>query len=150
MNSADFLDAVRRRHKLTSDYQVGKLTGIKPSRISMYRIGKREFDDATCLAFAEALGKAPLYVIAEIQAERAKKPDIKKVWKALARMTKKAKAAALLIATPLLSGAFAFVGALSAVKAELRHMRRDLNRHETAIDNIHSRINRLLSPHKSS
>ncbi len=98
MNSADFLDAVRRRHKLTSDYQVGKLTGINPSRISMYRVGRREFDDETCLLFAKALDVGPMYVIANIQAERANKPDLRRVWKAIAKMTKKAKAAALLIA----------------------------------------------------
>ncbi len=57
---------------------------------------------------------------------------------------------ALLIATPLLSGAFAFVGAISAVKTELRAIRRDLNRHETQIGSLHSRINRLLSAHKSN
>ena len=97
MNSAQFLDAVKAKHALRSDYQAGKFLGIKQGRISMYRTGRRQFDDATCLLFAKALDLGPLHVIAEIQAERAKEPELERVWKALARMTKKATVAALTI-----------------------------------------------------
>ena len=54
----------------------------------------------------------------------------------------------LLIATPLLSGAFAFVGAISAVKAELRGLRRDVDRINGETDTLHARINRVIEVHR--
>lgn len=45
---------------------------------------------------------------------------------------------------PVLSAAFAAGGAYMAVRVELRAVRRDVDRHETALADVHSRINRLI------
>lgn len=103
MKSADFLDAVRAKHGLTSDYQVHKFLGIAQSRVSMYRTGRREFDDQTCIVIADCLGESSLYVMASIQAERAKCTEVKGVWEYCAKIGKRANGAALLAFSVLLA-----------------------------------------------
>ena len=95
MNSADFLDQIRQQMDLPSDNQVAKLLGMPRERISMYRTGKREFDQDTCVAVAELLGEPPEFVLASIEAERAKSKNLKRVWASIANMAKKGQAAGL-------------------------------------------------------
>lgn len=97
MNSAEFLDRVRAEHGLTSDYQVGKKFQIPLSSISMYRTGKRQFDDAAAIKIAAALDEQPLYVIASVNAVRAKRSEVRDVWDYLAEVGKSIRAASVMV-----------------------------------------------------
>lgn len=103
MTTVEFLDAVKRRHGLTSDYQLAKKLAWTPQRLSGYRIGRRELDDEGCVQIAEALELPPAYVMACVAAARAKDASIKKHWLAAARLLKTGTAAAILVTAGLLS-----------------------------------------------
>ncbi len=104
MDSVEFLDAVRERHSIPSDNKLAALLDINRGHISQYRTRRRKLDPKACHKVARALDVSPDYVMAEIQAERARRAEDRAVWKRLARLAKKAQAAALLIAiTGLLS-----------------------------------------------
>ena len=49
----EFLDAVKARHQLTSDYQLAKFLGVRQSTISNYRVRKSGFDEAMALRVGE-------------------------------------------------------------------------------------------------
>lgn len=109
MKTTDFLDAVKQRHGLATDYQLAKFLRMPPGRVSMYRTGKRELDDASCVQIAEALELPAPYVLACIAEQRAKSADVKRYWRDAAKLLKSGTAAALLVA--------AMVGSQSAPSA---------------------------------
>lgn len=76
----EFLDAVKAKHCLTSDYALSKFLCESNQRISNYRVKRSFLDDSMAVKVAEALEIDPLYVIASVHAERAKKETEKKVW----------------------------------------------------------------------
>lgn len=76
----EFLDAVKAKHGLASDYALSKELGVKPSCISNYRSNRSYLDDLMAVKVAEALEIDPLYVIASANAERSKKDSERKVW----------------------------------------------------------------------
>ncbi len=98
MNSVQFLDAVRARHKIPSDRKLAKFLKMPQARVSAVRTGARKVDPDMAIKVAGALDFSAEYVLAEIQAERARKTRHAVIWKRLARLAKKAQAAALLIA----------------------------------------------------
>jgi transcriptional regulator with XRE-family HTH domain len=77
---SDYLDAVKKRLDLPSDYAAAKALGVTPSAISKYRLGRASFDDLTCLRVAEILGIDEIEVIAAANAQRANDPRIRRVW----------------------------------------------------------------------
>lgn len=96
METVAFLDAVKARHKLATDYKLAKFLRWPPQRISMYRARKRALDDEACVQIAAALDVPPAYVMACIAAARAKDAAIKKHWLAAARLLKTGTAAVVL------------------------------------------------------
>lgn len=106
MRTVEFLDAVKARHKLATDYKLAKFLGWNPSRIAHYRTTPRELDDDACVQIAEALELPAPYVMACVAAARAKRADIKKHWLAAARLLKTGTAAVVL-ATVLATAQFA-------------------------------------------
>jgi len=83
MTTIEFLDAVKARHGITSDYALAKLLGFNHSAVSGYRNGRRFFDDDAALAVSTALNLHPLVVIAAANAERAKTDEQKARWTGL-------------------------------------------------------------------
>jgi hypothetical protein len=102
MKTVDFLDAVKARHRLSSDYKLGKFLGWTAQRVSVYRNGRRELDDDACVQIATALDLPAPYVMACVAAARAKSADIKKHWLAAARLLKTGTAAVILATAGLL------------------------------------------------
>lgn len=100
MKTIDFLDAIKRRHHLATDYRLGKFLRWPQGRVSMYRTGRREFDDASCVQVARALDLPAAYVLACISAARAKNDETKRAWQDAAKLLKKG-AAAVILATVL-------------------------------------------------
>lgn len=75
-----YIDAIKLRHGIESDYAVAKLLGVTRGAVSSYRVGRTFFDDLTALRAAELLGLNPLEVIAAANAERAKSDDARRTW----------------------------------------------------------------------
>jgi hypothetical protein len=101
MKTVDFLDALKARHQLTSDYQLCKLLRWPNQRMSMYRTGRRELDDDACVQVAHSLGADPAYVLTSIAAARAKREEVKQHWAEAARRLKKKYGALILAAVAI-------------------------------------------------
>jgi hypothetical protein len=80
LKTIEYLDAVKSRLEITSDYALAKRLGWPQATISGYRTGRRFFDDDAALSVAAALDIHPLQVIAAANAERAKTPEQRARW----------------------------------------------------------------------
>src|SRR5258708_29549327 len=83
--TVQFLDAVRARYGLTSDYQLAKLLGLKQQAISHYRKG-RTWGAETAVKVAELLKLPAVYVLACMAAERAGTVETRNAWSKAARV----------------------------------------------------------------
>src|SRR6266568_1850520 len=83
--TVQFLDAVRVRHGLTSDYQLAKFMGMRTQTISRYRNGHTMMDEAMCLKIAAALGVEQGEVLVAIAFEREKRAEVKSAWQRVAQ-----------------------------------------------------------------
>ena len=91
MKSADFLEAIKKKYGIKTDYRLGQILKISPTRISMYRTSEREFDEATCELVAIELDETIEFLLAEIQAVRATRTKHEVAWRRLARVARKAR-----------------------------------------------------------
>ena len=82
----EFLDTIKAKQGLTSDYQLAKFLKLSDQRISFYRTGKSRFDEDTCIMVADVLGLDQGYVMACIAAERTKSAKAKAAWKHTAEL----------------------------------------------------------------
>jgi hypothetical protein len=91
--TTDLLDEVREIKGLRSDYALAKLLEVRTQTITSYRTGRTQMSDEMALRATRALGRAPAPVFAQLAAERAKDPEVAKVWaeaaKVLARKLRK-------------------------------------------------------------
>jgi len=85
-NTVEFLDAVKKKHGLTSDYQLAGKLGLSRAAISRFQQGKDFLGDETAIKVADLLDLDPSYVAACIHSERAKQPAVKAMWKHTAEM----------------------------------------------------------------
>ena len=83
MNTLQYLDAVKAKRGITSDYELAKVLGVAQPNISSYRSGRRIFDDDMALQVAVELEINPLAVIATANEERSKTPEQKARWRAI-------------------------------------------------------------------
>ncbi len=104
MNSVAFLDAVRDRHGLDSDNKLAAFLDINRGRVSLYRTGARTLAPVDCHKVARALDARPEYVLACVQAERAKRSEDRAAWNRLAMLAKKAGAAPAAVLVALSAG----------------------------------------------
>ncbi|WP_454710700.1 helix-turn-helix domain-containing protein [Cupriavidus nantongensis] len=79
----EYVDAVKIKLDLPSDYAIAKALCVTRAAISSYRTGRSYFDDLTAVRVAEVLGINPMEVIAAANRERAKSEDARKVWSGL-------------------------------------------------------------------
>lgn len=80
MNTIEYLDAVKAKRGISSDYALAKALQIGQSAIIGYRARRRIIDDEVSLSIAQILEINPLEVIATANAERAKTPEMKARW----------------------------------------------------------------------
>lgn len=96
MDTNRLLDAVCRRHGLTSNRSLARFLEIDRTRITAYRAGRRTLDADACIAVAKALDEPAGYVLATVQAERAKRTTHRREWmKAAKQLRHTAMAVAL-------------------------------------------------------
>lgn len=75
MKTAEYLDAVKAKLNLETDYKVAKALGVPDSLMSKYRRGKSVPGPLTGFKIAEILGDQPAAVIADLERERAEKME---------------------------------------------------------------------------
>lgn len=76
----EFLEAIKAKKSITSDYKLAQMLGATKQTISGYRNGKSNLDDSMALRVANLLEIDPAQVIASAHFERAKRPEEKAVW----------------------------------------------------------------------
>ncbi|KVD05453.1 helix-turn-helix domain-containing protein [Burkholderia ubonensis] len=78
--SAEWLDAVKARLDLPSDYAAAKILQVTRQTVSGYRVGRATLDDEVCLRVAEILGLNPFEVMASVRIERIKDDERRSLW----------------------------------------------------------------------
>ena len=84
----DFMEALKARHSLASDYAIAKKLGITCSAVSKWRNQQDFLGDATSIKVAKLLDIDPAYVVACAHAERARSEDEKSIWQGIADMVR--------------------------------------------------------------
>ena len=81
--TVQYLDAIKKRLDLPSDYAAAKLLGVTRQAVSKYRNGISVFDESTAMRAAELLGLEPLEVIAACKAQSAPDERARRVWESI-------------------------------------------------------------------
>lgn len=82
-STGQYLDEVKERLDLPSDYAIAKALGVTRAAISSYRTGRSMPDDLVCARIAAALDVEPMEVISAINYQRAKSDDARKLWETI-------------------------------------------------------------------
>ncbi len=85
MNTLEYLDALKQKQGLTSDYQLAKLLNLETSNMTMYRKHRRVMDDYIAARVADLLQIDKLELIAQANAEREKDVEKRTYWEAEAK-----------------------------------------------------------------
>jgi DNA-binding XRE family transcriptional regulator len=80
MKTTEYLEEVKRKRALPSDYALAKLLGVSHTSIIAYRSGRAALGIETSNKVGEILGLDGHKVYADCQIERAKKPEIAAFW----------------------------------------------------------------------
>jgi predicted transcriptional regulator len=83
-HTLELINRLKRLRKITSNYAVAKELGISQSTLSNYESGASHADDRIAVMLADALKIDRFQTIAQINAERAKKPEERAFWKKIA------------------------------------------------------------------
>jgi predicted transcriptional regulator len=82
-STEQYLDAVKDRLDLPSDYALAKALGVTRAAVSSYRVGRSMPDDLVCARIAAVIGVEPMEVIAAINYQRAKSDDARSLWESI-------------------------------------------------------------------
>lgn len=80
MNTLEYLDAVKKRLGIESDYAVAKTLKLRASTISGYRMRGGQMDDEIAAKVGGVLGIHPGLVVLDMHRERAKTPAEQSIW----------------------------------------------------------------------
>ncbi|RQP43143.1 DUF3693 domain-containing protein [Burkholderia ubonensis] len=75
-----YLDALKKRLDLPSDYAAAQALGVTRAAVSRYRNGLSVFDEATAVRVADILGLDPLEVVSACKAESATDARMRRMW----------------------------------------------------------------------
>ena len=104
MRTAGYLELLRKLTETGSDYAISKLLGETRQKISGYKNKGITFGPEICEKVAEILEIPLEVVLADMEAERAKRAPIRKAWEHTADILRKS-AAAMLVGVLLVAGA---------------------------------------------
>jgi DNA-binding XRE family transcriptional regulator len=79
----EYLDAVKAKLALPSDYALAKVLGVTPQSMTQYRSGRSSFGVETAVRVGEILELDVHAVYADGQIERAKKPEVSDFWRSV-------------------------------------------------------------------
>lgn len=71
MNTLDYVERVKLKTGIASDYGIAKLLGATRQTASGWRTGRSQLSALNCFKVAEVLGLDPAQVVADIERERA-------------------------------------------------------------------------------
>ncbi|SOD41621.1 hypothetical protein [Nitrosovibrio sp. Nv4] len=100
--TADFLDDLKIKYELPSDYAIAKRLNMHRQQVSKYRTCKFTFDDETAIKIAHELGVNEAYVMACMNAQRAKEENVKKAWEKAAKLLGGVAAGVAIMTSPVL------------------------------------------------
>ena len=80
MDTLEYLDAIKKKQGLTSDYQLARILELMPSNITAYRKKRRVMDDYIAARVADMLGIDSIEVIAVANSERENDPEKRSFW----------------------------------------------------------------------
>jgi transcriptional regulator with XRE-family HTH domain len=83
MNTAEYLEAVKRKLDLPSDYALAKALGLTRGGVSAYQNGRASLGDEVCVKVAEILNVPSGRVLIDMHMERSKAPEVKAAWAGL-------------------------------------------------------------------
>lgn len=92
------LDRAREVQKVPSDYKLGLCLGIGGNSLSSYRTGRSLPDEKACSKLAAAIGEEPDLLLVEIQAQRTKDAESRRMWERLAKRLQKGFASVSMMA----------------------------------------------------
>lgn len=91
----ELMDAVKEAKGIQSDYALAKRLGVLPQTISNYRHDRTQMADEIAVTMAAMIDRPPAPILAQLAAERARSPEVARVWrdaaKTLARATRPSK-----------------------------------------------------------
>ncbi|WP_431257198.1 hypothetical protein ACQ86G_21435 [Roseateles chitinivorans] len=91
LKTVDLIDMAKKRHGDVTDYRIGKLLGIDPSKISTYRHTASKPGNPIAMRLGELAGVDPLEAVALVNLERATAPEEREVWEAILERLSHAK-----------------------------------------------------------
>lgn len=100
--TVEFLDAIKDRHDLPSDYALAKILDVHRQAISRYRHGGT-FDEEMAIKVGNLLDIPGGYVNACVMAERTKRPEVREMWQSVARVIYSIAAAGIIGSGALLA-----------------------------------------------
>lgn len=81
----NYLDEFKERLKIESDYQLSKEIKVTRQQISKIRNGETSIGREKCIRIAAGLKIDPLELIATIEAQKEKNPEVRAIWVRLAK-----------------------------------------------------------------
>lgn len=84
MNTIEYMDALKQRLGITSDYALSKALGVSRQCVSRYSKGIGHFDEPVCRRVAELLDMHPGFVLLDMQRERASTEESRTLWAEIA------------------------------------------------------------------
>lgn len=85
MNTIHFLNEVKKKYLLPSDYALAKALGITRGAVSNFQGGDHFLGVETAIKVALLLDLPTAHVVASCQAEKEKNPEIKEMWLEISR-----------------------------------------------------------------
>lgn len=82
-STGQYLDEVKEKLGLPSDYAVAKALGLTRASVSSYRCGRTFPDDLACARIADALGIEVMEVIAATNYQRSKTDEARHLWESI-------------------------------------------------------------------
>ncbi len=83
MKPSEYLDAVRAKLALPSDYALQKPLSLSKQQLSRYRKDADFFSDDVAIRVAETLGVEVSKVLLDAHIERSKTPEVRAAWVAV-------------------------------------------------------------------
>ena len=97
MNTTDYLDILKTKQGIKSDYAIAKHLGLTRAAVSRYKTKKSFFSDEIAVKVANELDLNVGVVLADIHAERETDPVLHNAWVQIARSLSQATAAVFMV-----------------------------------------------------
>ena len=76
----NYLDLIKKKYDIKSDYALARFLGISKQRVTTYRQGRSSFNTEFCIIVAKFLALDPLEIIAAMNATREKNSLSRTFW----------------------------------------------------------------------